>query len=141
MFKVVVRSLVVLVALVFVAAVFGAYADEVGGRFGENNVAKVESAGTFHASLHQLPVAELSSYSAFGEDHESWRITGIRDGHWLRLTLCKGWEGSGGQFIPPSPSSPPPQPGIPGTVATPEPGTLVLLAAGLFIASRRVLKA
>lgn len=138
MFKVVLRSLAVLMALIFIAAVSGVYADQIGSRFnGETNVINVEPVRTFHASLRQLPVTELSSYSTYGEDHESWRVTGIRDGHWLRLTLCKGWEGGDVQPTTPTPGSPPPG----GTVATPEPGTLVLLAAGLFIASRRVLKA
>lgn len=137
MVKVVLRSVAVLVALLFIAAVSGAYADQLGSRFNdENNVIKVEAAGTFHASLHQALVPELSSYSMFGEDHESWRTTGIRDGHWLRLALHNGWNGNSGDAQPD-----PPGPTAPGPVTTPEPGTLVLLAAGLFIARRRVLNA
>jgi len=134
MLRIVLRSLVVLTALVFVAAVSGVYADQIGSRFHEDdNLIKVEANTTFHAFLHQLPVAALNSNSMYGEDHESWRIRGIRDGHWLRLSLRDGWsfndiDNDGGS----DPTS---------NVATPEPGTLLLLAAGMFIVRRRVLNA
>jgi len=132
MLKMVLRSLALLVALVFVAAVSGAYADQIGSRFHEDqNLIKVEPSVNFHAYLHQLPVAETNS--TYGEDHESWRVTGLRDGRWLRLSLRDGWEtdiNEGGNNGDPS---------TPSAVATPEPGTLLLLAAGLFIVRRRVL--
>jgi hypothetical protein len=128
------RSLAVLVGLVFVAAVSGAYADQIGSRFHpDENFVNVEPAVIHHASLHQLPVADLGSSFTYGEDHHDWWSTGIRDGHWLRLSLRDGWkadnDGGWNDSAPPS------------SVATPEPGTLLLLAAGLFIVRRRVLNA
>lgn len=136
MSRIVVRSLVVLVALVLFAAVSSVYADQIGGRFQQDNFVKAEPPVLFHSSAHLFQVPDLNSNTIYGEDHDSWRITGIRDGHWLRFSLQDGWKdigtgnGGGGSVTT-----------TPGAVATPEPGTLLLLGAGLFILRRRVLNA
>ena len=135
MSRVVVRSLVVLFALVLFAAVSSVYADQIGGRFHEqDNFVKVEPAVLFHASVHHFQVPELTSNTIYGDNQDNWRNRGIRDGHWLRFSLRDGWKdynGGGGGCDNNTPTP----------VATPEPGTLLLLGAGLFIVRRRVLNA
>jgi PEP-CTERM motif len=135
MSRIVVRSLVVLVALVLFAAVSSVYADQIGGGFQHDNFMKAEPPVLSHSSAHLFQVPELTSNTIYGENNDSWRITGIRDGHWLRFSLRDGWKdittigtGGGGAVTTPP-------------VSTPEPGTLLLLGAGLFILRRRVQKA
>jgi hypothetical protein len=138
-FKMVVRAVLVVVALVFVLAVAGASAD---GIQGDNN-----GGYGFH------PYVVNTSFDSFSTIRADWsfdgdfaRYSGLRDGFWLKswdksdfwtkddLWIKDNFQPNDSAWCDPNPTS-----------ASPEPGTVVLLALGMaalfFMGRRRVFQA
>jgi PEP-CTERM motif len=138
--KLVIRTVVVLVTLVFALAVAGASADGVRGDHNDGNWTHFYTANT--------------SFNSFSTIHSDWnfggfyRESGLRDGFWFKswdegnswskydfwtkdILWTKDSEPNDSSWCDPN---------SPGPTATPEPGTLGLLALGmtaLFFMGRR----
>jgi PEP-CTERM motif len=138
--KIVIRSVSIALVCLFVVAVSSAYADSLGtGRRNEINSTFTTSTShvgivdyahhdgftTTHVTTFDLaPGAELRFGSRFGEEPVA---DGMRFGHRLFFNRYGGTWGEGGSWCWGSNSSNPPG----GNMASPEPGTLLLLGSGL----------
>jgi hypothetical protein len=116
----VVRSAAVIVALVLVVAVTGAFADGVAG--GHHYGAFIES--DFHMTFNPIAASHVNLTS--DQDGGSWRFSGLRDGYWLRGWKKDAFSDNDDAWSWSDPSGP-----TDPVSATPEPGTLLLLAAGI----------
>ena len=138
--KIVIRSVSIALVCLFVVAVSSAYADSLGtGRRNEINstfttssshvgivdYARHDSFTTTHVTTSDLaPGAELRFGSRFGEEPVA---DGMRFGHRLFFNRYGGHWGEGSWSWGSNGSDPP----GPNNMASPEPGTLLLLGSGL----------
>jgi hypothetical protein len=116
--KMAARAAVMVVGLVFVVAVAGASADGVRGTKGGDAL--------IHFSTFQTSFSSVHSDWNFDWNSGTERFDGIRGGYWLKDA---DYTSNDSSWCSPDP-----------TAASPEPGTLLLLAigmAGLFFMGRR----
>ena len=126
-FRSVARFVGIAVTLIFVVAVSGTFADEMGSRRHEDGLIRNQAVETYSGSRF----ADFNSGFSFDQDEFFGRTDGIRDGYWLRLSLnnnYSSWTAPGGD----------------SSTAMPEPASLLLLITGvapMLWARRRGLKA